>query len=211
MTTTTDIRPTQIPTQTQVGTVVTPGGAALQNPFDGVVAGARGGAKMYGAFSIETFCDAGSLSLTHDDAGGWYNYVKQYTAPNFWYQDAGVAVWAYYETYDNWLDTYGMDAVRAVYHSGHGGMDGNGVFYAPMGSDWGGLGCTATSNNMQLGNETARYVFWSTCLSLRVKEGHSPIRTWYNANLGLRMIFGFETMSWDDANYGKNFWQKWNK
>lgn len=187
---------------------------SAENPMDGGaigIASVRGGANLYGGFSIETFCEAGPLGSTHEDALGWLNYVNQFTPVNFWYKDAGVRVWAYYEDYDNWLDTYGMDAVRAVYHSGHGGMDGNGVFYAPMGADWGGQGCTAISSNMRMGNEHARYIFWSTCLSLRVLDGQNPIKTWYNANLGWRMLFGFETVSWDNPNYGTFFWEEWNK
>ncbi|MEA3032515.1 MAG: hypothetical protein QOH86_531, partial [Sphingomonadales bacterium] len=82
----------------------------------------RGGANLYGCCSIEKFCDAGSLAYTHEDAQGFYDYVKQFNAPNFWYKDAGVAVWLYYEPYDHWQDTYGADAVRSFYHSGHGGM-----------------------------------------------------------------------------------------
>jgi hypothetical protein len=120
-----------------------------------------------------------------------------------------VKPWAYYEQYDNWLDTYGMDAVLAVYHSGHGGMDGAGVFSVPLGADWGGLGTWATSDRMRLGNEQANYIFFSTCESLRVLGGHNPIRTWSPANLGFRMLFGFETTSWDDPNYGKYFWEEW--
>ncbi|NBO66601.1 MAG: hypothetical protein EBU88_17450, partial [Acidobacteria bacterium] len=166
---------------------------------------------MYGFCSIETFCDQGSLSLTHDDVDGFYKYVSKFTAPNFWYKDAGVKPWIYYEQYDNWQDTYGADAVRVFYHSGHGGMGADGTFYLPMGADWGGLGCTATSSNMRLGNETLRYLFWSTCLSLRISGGQSPIRTWNAANLGLRMIFGYETTSYDNANYGRFFFEEWNK
>ena len=49
---------------------------------------------------------------------------------NFWLADGGVKTWAYYEDYDNWEDTYGIDADLITYHSGHGGMDGNGVFFA---------------------------------------------------------------------------------
>lgn len=171
----------------------------------------RGGAKLYGTFSIETFCNQGGLRYTHEDAAGWLAYVTQFTPANFSYRDSGVQVWAYYEDYDNWLDTYGMDAVRAVYHSGHGGMGSNGVFYAPMGANWGGLGCDAISSNMRLGNEYARYIFWSTCTSLRVLDGQSPIKTWSSANLGWRMLFGFETVSIDSPDYGKFFWQEWNK
>ncbi|MET0842454.1 MAG: DUF6345 domain-containing protein [Mycetocola sp.] len=171
----------------------------------------RGGANMYGAFSIETFCDQGALSLTHDDTWGFLEYTEKFTPRNFWYQDAGVKIWAYQETYDNWQNTYGMDAVRVAYHCGHGGMDANGVFYVPMGAAWAGNDCTATSTTMRFGNEYLRYVFWSTCESLRVLGGHTPIRTWSAANLGMRMIFGFETVSWDDANYGRGFWNHWKR
>ena len=152
--------------------------ADFENPFatedSAQAALPRGGANVHGSFSIETFCDQGSLSLTHEDAAGWRNYLNKFNPSNFWYADGGVQPWAYYEEYDNWQDTYGMDAVMAAYHSGHGGMDANGVFYVPMGHDWGGLGCTATSNNMRLGNEHLRYLFWSTCESLRVFGGQSP-------------------------------------
>jgi hypothetical protein len=165
----------------------------------------------WGAFSLETFADVGGLSYTHDDAAGWLAYLQQFQPANFWYKDANVQPWAYYEDYDNWLDTYGMDAVLAVYHSGHGGMDGAGKFYAPLGANWGNLGTWAVSDRMRLGNEQTNYIFWSTCLSCRVLEGHSPIRTWSPANLGFRMLFGFETVSWDDPNYGKYFWEEWNK
>ena len=44
----------------------------------------------------------------------------------------------YEETYDNWLDTYGIDAVRAFYHSGHGNMRSDGTFEFPLGNNWGG-------------------------------------------------------------------------
>lgn len=212
-------QPTQIPPDAIPPVEVEPTNgfhqpAGVENPLAGgmMAGGVRGGANMYGAFSIETFCDAGALSYTHEDAGGWLDYVTKFTPANFWYKDSGVQVWAYYEDYDNWQNTYGMDAVCAVYHSGHGGMDGNGVFYAPMGGNWSGLGCTAVSNKMFLGNEHAKYIFWSTCLSLRVLGGHSPIKTWgHSPNPGWRMIFGYETISWDSPNYGKFFWEEWNK
>jgi len=101
--------------------------------------------------------------------------------------------------------------VLAVYHSGHGGMGTDGKFYAPLGYNWGGQGTTAISDRMRVGNEQVNYLFWSTCESLRVLAGHSPIRTWQPANLGFRMLFGFETTSWDDPNYGKFFWEEWKK
>jgi len=165
----------------------------------------------YGAFSVEKFAAAGDLYETHEDAKGWLDYVERFNPRNFWYKDAGVAPWAYYEDFDNWQDTYGMDAVRAAYHSGHGSMDGNGVFYAAMGSNWGNLGTNAVSSSMKLGNEQVRYIFWSTCFSLRVLNGHNPIRSWNNSNLGFRMLFGYETTSVDAPNYGRDFWKQWNQ
>ncbi len=166
---------------------------------------------VFGAFSLETFADASSLSYTHEDAQGWYDYLAKFDTGNFWYRDANVKPWAYYEEYDNWDDTYGIDAVLAVYHSGHGTMDSKGVFWAPPGANWGGLGTWAHSDLMRIGNEQANYIFWSTCLSCRVLDGHSPSRTWQAANLGFRMLFGFETVRVDNPNYGRFFWEEWNK
>ncbi|WP_030791973.1 DUF6345 domain-containing protein [Streptomyces sp. NRRL S-920] len=162
----------------------------------------------WGAFSIQKFVNQSSLYHTHADATGWLDYLQQFYDRNFWFADGGAQVWAYEETYDNWQDRYGMDAVCAVYHSGHGGMDNNGVFFAPLGAAWDGRS-DAVSNRMALGNEKANYVFWSTCDSLKVTGGHSPIRTWAGPNIGFRMIFGFETVSIDSPDYGKKFWEKW--
>ncbi|MFI6876691.1 DUF6345 domain-containing protein [Streptomyces sp. NPDC050400] len=162
----------------------------------------------WGAFSIQKFVNQNPLSHTHEDATGWLAYLQQFYDRNFWFADGGVQVWAYEETYDNWQDRYGVDAVVAVYHSGHGGMDGNGVFFAPLGAKWDNRS-DAISNRMAFGNEKANYVFWSTCNSLRVLDGHSPVRTWAGPNLGSRMIFGFETTSIDSPDYGKKFWEKW--
>ncbi|MFD5703482.1 DUF6345 domain-containing protein [Streptomyces lasiicapitis] len=162
----------------------------------------------WGAFSVETFADASPLRYTHEDATGFLEYPQKFYDRNFWFADGGVQVWAYEETFDNWQDRYGMDAVCAVYHSGHGNMDGNGVFEACLGAAWDGR-TRAYSNRMALGNEKAKYVFWSTCFSLRVLGGHSPIRTWAGPNLGFRMLFGFETTSIDHPDYGRKFWDKW--
>jgi hypothetical protein len=170
----------------------------------------RGGQRMCGAFSIETFVNQPALSLTHEDATGWLDYLRQWYVPNFHFQDGGVQVWAYEEENDNYQDTYGLDAVLAVYHSGHGGMGSDGVFFAPLGGTWSDRS-DALSTNMRLGNEVVNYVFWSTCNSLRVKEGHDPIRTWQGANLGFRMLFGFETTSVDNADYGRFFWEEYNR
>jgi hypothetical protein len=202
-------------TQTFPTVIPTEGAPEAQESQTGPVAitagEARGGTHTVGAFSIETFCDQGPLSYTHEDAQGFLQWLGSFgVARNFWFADAGVKVWAYYEDYDNWQDTYGIDADLITYHSGHGGMGGDGVFYAPMGAAWAGNDCTAVSSNMAVGNEYCRYLFWSTCFSVRVLDGHSPIRTWGGPNRGLRMILGYETTSIDSPNYGKFFGNHWN-
>ncbi|MDQ3784882.1 MAG: DUF6345 domain-containing protein [Actinomycetota bacterium] len=187
--------------------------AFAENPFGEATPAQRADREpgdSHGAFSIETFSSAGGLSETHEDAGGWIEYLNRFQPSNFHYQDGGVAVWAYEEEFDNWEDTYGMDACLAVYHSGHGNMAADGTFQAPLGAEWGGLGDWAFSNRMHLGDEQANYIFWSTCLSLRVYEGHDPVRTWHAANGGFRMLFGFETISVDRPEYGRWFWEEWN-
>lgn len=167
----------------------------------------------YGASSIEDFLGSISdLRYTHEDAEGFLDYPTKFNSANFWRKDSGVQVWMYEEPYDNWQNLYGMDAVMAFYHSGHGGMDDKtGVFYAPMGGVWDNRSW-AYSTDMKF-DERLRYLFWSTCLSLRVHDGHNPCRTWSKAvgGGGLRMMFGYETTSVDSKKYGSNFWDQWKK
>lgn len=216
----TESHPTQIPPGAKTPEAETPRAShqasAAENPIeDGITSGVRSGANLYGGCSIEVGCGCsfGALTYTHEDAQGWLDYVNQFTPINFWYKDCGVQPWIYYEPYDDWQDTYGVDAVTAFYHSGHGGMDANGVFYLPMSKPWGDEGCTIISSSDKLlwGNERTRYIFLSTCLSLRVLGDQNPIKTWHRSNRGWRMLFGYETVSWDNPNYGKFFWEEWNK
>ena len=190
--------------------------AVLQNPLaevqpveiKTVVSGSN---DFYGACSLETFSSASGLTYTHEDADGFLNYPTSFQPANYWLKDAGVQVWGYEETYDNWQDTYGMDAVMVFYHSGHGNMDSNGVFQAPLGGKWDNRDWVF-SNNMAFANEELRYLFWSTCFSLRVSGPDSPIRTWWDPNKGgLSMLFGYETTSVDNPNYGAFFWDEWKK
>ncbi|HMK60595.1 MAG TPA: DUF6345 domain-containing protein [Dissulfurispiraceae bacterium] len=179
----------------------------------GIKAVIAGSNDFYGANSLEHFSSASGLTYTHEDAQGFLDYPTSFPgkAANFWLKDAGVKVWEYEETYDNWQDTYGMDSVMVFYHSGHGNMDSNGVFQAPLGAKWDNRDW-AYSNNMAFANEELRYLFWSTCFSLRVSGPDNPVRTWWGPNKGgLRMLFGYETTSMDDPNYGKYFWDEWNK
>jgi Family of unknown function (DUF6345) len=194
-------------------TMEDPFAIAKKQSMRGLKTVVNGSDDFYGANSLETFSSASSLSYTHEDADGFLDYPTSFAgkAANYWRKDSGVKVWAYEETYDNWQDTYGMDAVMVFYHSGHGAMDGNGVFQAPLGGKWDNRDW-AFSNNMAFANEELRYLFWSTCFSLRVSGSDSPVKTWWNPNKGgLRMLFGYETTSVDDPNYGKFFWEEWKK
>lgn len=186
---------------------------AGHNPFgpaeDAPRQAATKAANVHGECSIQTFSSAGSLGQTHADAQGFTDYLNRFSPGNFRYRDAEVKFWEYTEPYDDWQGTFGSDAVQAFYHSGHGTMDANGVFYAPLGAMWDNKDWV-NSTQMLLGNERLRYLFWSTCLSLRVLDGQSPIRTWNGRSPGVRMIFGWETVSWDSPVYGRRFWDHWN-
>lgn len=185
---------------------------AYESAAAGQAVGANPPDNMYGGCSIQVFdpnTGAGNLSYTHGDADGFLSYVNQFDQINFHFEDAGVQEWEYDPVYDDWQNRYGMDAVRAFYHSGHGGMAGDGTFYAPLGAQWNAKDY-AISSAMSLADQFLRYLFWSTCNSLEVLNGQSPIRTWNAVNKGLRMIFGFQSTSVDSPDYGKNFFSEWN-
>lgn len=189
-----------------------------ETPFEATASVAerpKGGAgNYYGAFSIQNFVDQATLSNTHADARGWLNYVTQFRPSNFWLGDDGVVVWEFIEgdaDWDDWQDTYGLDSCNAIYYSGHGGMDANGVFFIPLGADWSNRGHYAYSSDMVIGDDHTRYLFWSTCNSVRVLDGMDPVKTWFTSDRGWRMIFGFETTSVDSPDYGSNFWSQWNQ
>lgn len=166
---------------------------------------------VHGAFSVEEFPYTDDLKEPHDDAEGFIEYLENWHPRNFWYKDANVRNWAFGEQYDNWQDTYGVDAVLAAYFASHGSTGTDGNFCACMGSDWENQGHYAYSHNMRIGNEQANYVWWSCCESMRIRSGHDPVRTWSPASLGFRMMFGYETTMVDDDDYGEDFWDEWNE
>jgi hypothetical protein len=73
-------------------------------------------------------------------------------------------------------------------------MASDGTFEALLGATWNNV-MSAFSTRMGFADQRLRYLFLSTCNSVRVMHGHDPIRTWSAANLGARMIFGFESTS----------------
>lgn len=180
---------------------------------------------MHGTTSVENFQGTqANLSNTHESAAGFRNYLNQFYAANFNYQDSGVGVWQFHDTsgvnYDLWSSggiDYGIDAVRVAFHSSHGGMSNN-RFFTAMGSNWANQGWNASSDKMALGgnywsfgDERLRYMFWDTCFSIMYEGGNNPYTTWGPRAKGIRMIFGYDTTSIDSPNYGKFFWEEWNK
>lgn len=186
-----------------------------------------GVSDMVGTLSVQNFQGTqAALSNTHASADGFRNYFNTWYTPNFARRDASVSVWLYHDVaggdnYDLWTSggtDYGIDAVRVAWHSGHGGMWSTNVFFAPMGANWSGRGWNAFSNQMFLGgnssgygDERLRYMFWDTCNSVMVSGGHDPYSTWGTRSRGVRMVFGYETTSIDSDDYGRYFWEEWNK
>lgn len=171
----------------------------------------RGGdaSSIYGACSVETYRAAGALHAAHRDAGGFLDAVDRFAAPDFWRRDGAVKSWIYDRQPVEHAPGRDMDSVRVFYHAGHGRMDERGIFHLPMGALWSGTDACLTSDRMRLGSGVLRYLFWSTSQSLRVGPGFSPPQSWAQANHGLRMLFGFDSICWDSGRYGANFWRHW--
>lgn len=185
-----------------------------------------GVSDMVGTTSVEDFQGMqAKLSNTHESADGFRDYFNTWYTPNFARRDSAVSVWLFHDfgsyNYDLWNSggtDLGMDAVRVAWHSGHGGMSSANRFFAPMGANWANNGWNATSVDMALGgnynnfgDERLRYMFWDTCNSVMVSGGNDPYSTWGVRAKGIRMVFGYETTSIDSPNYGKYFWEEWNK
>jgi hypothetical protein len=199
----------------------------VANPVESFSAKSTAAPDVHGTFSVEDFQGTQTnLSLTHDSADGFRAYLNNWYAHNFVYRDGTVGTWAFYDVAggDNWdLWTHagidrGIDGALAVFNSSHGGMNASGRYTFCLGANWAGRGWNAYSTSMSiggndgtLGNERNRYIFWDTCQSVKWSGSHSPYRTWGGPANGVRMIFGYDTNSVDSSNYGRYFWEEWNK
>ncbi len=185
-----------------------------------------GVSDMVGTTSVEDFQGTQqNLSNTHESADGFRNYFTTWYTPNFARRDSAVSVWQFHDfanyNYDLWNSggtDYGADSVRVMWHDSHGGMSSPNNFVTSMGANWAGNGWNASSANMALGgnyysygDERLRYMFWNTCNSVMISGGNNPYSTWGVRSKGVRFVFGYETVSIDSPNYGKFFWEEWNK
>ncbi len=180
---------------------------------------------IHGESSVENFMGTQkNLSNTHESANGFKAYLENWYPSNFHRKDAGVSSWLFQDNssynYDLWTSggtDLGIDGVRTAFHSSHGGMSSNN-YCTSLGSNWASTGWNACSNKMALGgnyysygDERLRYMFWDTCQSVKISGGNDPYTTWGTRSKGIRFVFGYETDSIDSPNYGKYFWEEWNK
>ncbi len=185
-----------------------------------------GVSDMVGTTSVEDFQGTQkNLASTHESADGFRNYFTTWYTPNFARRDSAVSVWQFHDfasyNYDLWNSggtDYGVDSVRVMWHDSHGGMSSPNNFVTSMGANWASNGWNASSANMALGgnynsfgDERLRYMFWNTCNSVMISGGNNPYSTWGVRAKGVRFVFGYETVSIDSPNYGKFFWEEWNK
>ncbi len=186
----------------------------------------------YGTSSVGTFKDGNQTLLnTYASAKGFRDYLMNKDAKRiYWLDDAEVKPEYFLDT-ASWTgatvraDHNTLDAAMIGWHSSHGTMKDN-VYTTWMGTNGANgvgffgptTGSTISSNVMSLGgtyygfgDQSLRYMFWDTCLSLRYTEGNTPYATWGPAARGIRMIMGYDTKVIDDPNYGKYFWEEWEK
>jgi hypothetical protein len=168
--------------------------------------------NLFGGSSVQVFADSDewpNLEHAHEDAAGFLDYVARFHALNYRLKDDDVAQWRFDPVFDNADGWRGADSVKVFYHAGHGDMLTDSTFEFPMGISWA-TRSSSFSNMMRFGDQNLRYLFLSTCESLRVTSGDNPWRTWNGANQGCRMIFGFGSTSLDWWAYGQNFFRVWN-
>ena len=166
--------------------------------------------NLYAGASIQVY-PGGDATLTtpHGDVQAFLAYVGQFNAVNFHAKDDDVREWRYNREYDNWQNRLGMDSVKVFYHYGHCGMAVDGRFVAAMGRTWDNT-FQADSTRMSFGDQRLRYLFWHGCDSLQMHFGHNPFRSWAASNKGARMIFGFDSLTYDIGGLGEGFFREWN-
>lgn len=164
---------------------------------------------MYGGASVQVYPQDATLTYPHACVDGFLGYVAQFNTINFHAKDDDVREWRYDQEYDNWQDRLGMDSVRAFYHFAHSTTMNNGVYLTAMGRTWDNT-IYAESDRMGFGDQRLRYLFLHGCESLRTNFGHSPYRTWHAPNRGARMLFGFDSLTFDTDQQGTRFFKEWN-
>jgi hypothetical protein len=157
-------------------------------------------------------CGVANLPNTLGDTWGWMNNRADWEKQNFVFADGDVWASDFQSASDHYPANYvpaGFDGVESVvvgFIASHGVTSGN-VFTLSAGGTAHG-GCTVTSSDMSLGENELRYMFFSTCQSL--KNGN-PGNVWFGPARGIRAIFGYDPNIVDSADYGRYFFENWKK
>jgi hypothetical protein len=166
--------------------------------------------NLYAGVSVQVYPSGeATLSTPHSDVGAFLGYVSQFNTVNFHAKDDDVREWRYNHEYDNWQDSLGIDSVKVFYHYGHCGMTADGTFVAAMGRTWDNT-FYANSTRMSFGDQRLRYLFLHGCDNLQMHFGQDPHRSYHTANGGARMIFGFDSLTYDIDGLGAGFFREWN-
>lgn len=166
--------------------------------------------NLYAGASVQVYPSGETtLSTPHSDVGAFLGYVSQFNNVNFHAKDDDVREWRYNHEYDNWQDALGMDSVKVFYHYGHCGMAADGTLIAALGRTWDNT-FYADSSRMSFGDQRLRYLFLHGCQTLQMHFGQNPHRSYHTANKGARMIFGFDSLTYDVDGLGAGFFREWN-
>lgn len=191
-------------------------GAAIGQQWSALI-----GSEAIGGYAVanHTPCGVTNIPNTVADTQGFLDGLPRELQKNFSMVDATVRARDWTEGTDKYgsgsaaTGFAGADASLISYISTHGVTSGA-RFTMSMGSGGGG-GCNIRSDKMVLGNQVARYLFLSTCQSLKIGTGDDPyaygeipIGTWSSAAGGLRCIYGYSSNSLDSPDYGTFFWNK---
>lgn len=176
--------------------------------------------KTIGAYAVANHltCGASNIPGTIGDVAGFLAGKPSDFRTNFSLSNDTVHAEDWHRTSDLFAATTptrqgGADSSLITYIASHGGTSG-GIFTASMGNTLYG-GCGADSSNMGLGDGKTRYLFASTCESVKIGSGEDPYipgsvpsLTWGSAARGLRCIYGYSSVSLDSDAYGTLFWNK---
>jgi hypothetical protein len=157
-------------------------------------------------------CGNANLPATHGDTWGFINGRAAWQKKNFVYGNADV--WT--DDFKSGSDHYaasnlpagfdGVDSVVVGYIATHGVTSGTTFTMSAGGTGHG--GCTVRSTQMSFGQNDLRYMFFSTCQSVRNVD---PGAVWFRTAKGIRAILGYHTNIVDSDAYGKYFFENWKK
>ena len=149
-------------------------GALVEGPAPEYAPAAVDDRRAHGRQSLRGQFGAGvrgaglaNLEHTHEDVSGFLGYVSRFNQPNFRITDGDVAQWRFDPVFDDAQGWRGTDSVKVVLpRRPRRRRRPERVYEAPMGSVWA-TRMSAFSDAMRLGDQKLRYLFLSTCESVR--------------------------------------------